>query len=254
MNEVEKFEKLITEGEELVLKRATNKLPEFKAWGTNVERLLTYKYGDKSVELCRFKSRPYGPTARIGGVQHDDSIECIRDIQATVLELKNYLEESKEGIKGFAKKEMAEPMIGKIFIIHGHDGELKEATARLLEKQGIEPIILNKQANHGLTTIEKFEKNADVGAAIALFTKDDLGRAITDGFYQPRARQNVIFETGYFMGKLGRNRVVIIADNGIEIPSDLQGVVYTDKNNWQFEVCKELSTMGYSIDMNKLLR
>ena len=69
----------------------------------------------------------------------------------------------------------------------------------------------------------------------------------------PRARQNVVFEAGYFMGKLGRDRVVIIAEKGIEIPSDLQGVVYTDRNNWQFDVCKELIAMGYKIDLNKLM-
>ena len=55
------------------------------------------------------------------------------------------------------------------------------------------------------------------------------------------------------MGKLGRGRVVIIAEKGIEIPSDLQGVVYTDRNNWQFDVCKELIAMGYKIDLNKLV-
>lgn len=253
MNEIKKFVKLISEGEQLISERATSRLPEFKAWRTSVERLLTYKYGDKSVELRNFKSRPFGPTVWIGGIQHDDSIECIRDISATILELKTYLEESREGDEGCAKAGVMEPISGKIFIIHGHDGELKEATARLLEKQGIEPIILNEQVNQGQTIIEKFEKNADAGAAIALFTNDDLGRSIMAETEQPRARQNVVFEAGYFMGKLGRNRVVVIAEKGIEIPSDLQGIVYTDRSNWQFEVCKELIAMGYSIDMNKLI-
>ena len=69
----------------------------------------------------------------------------------------------------------------------------------------------------------------------------------------PRARQNVVFEAGYFMGKLGRDRVVIIAEKGIELPSDLQGVVYTDRNNWKYDICKELIAMGYNIDLNKLM-
>ena len=70
---------------------------------------------------------------------------------------------------------------------------------------------------------------------------------------QPRARQNVVFETGYFMGKLGRENVVVLADNGIELPSDLSGVVYTSTKNWQFDLLKELKEMGYAIDLNKLL-
>ena len=70
---------------------------------------------------------------------------------------------------------------------------------------------------------------------------------------QPRARQNVVFETGYFMGKLSRENVVVLADNGIELPSDLSGVVYSSTKNWQFDLLKELKEMGYAIDLNKLL-
>ncbi len=54
------------------------------------------------------------------------------------------------------------------------------------------------------------------------------------------------------MGKLSRRRVVIVAENGVELPSDMQGIVYTDKSNWEVDVLKELKAMGYSIDFNKL--
>ena len=140
----------------------------------------------------------------------------------------------------------------KVFIVHGHNGEIKEAIARLIEKQGIEAIILHEQANQGATIIEKFERNSDVGCAVCLFTADDLGRAKTDPEDKMRARQNVVFEAGYFIGKLGRDRVILIADRGVEIPSDLQGVVYTETNNWQYSVLKELKAIGYNIDYNKL--
>ena len=140
----------------------------------------------------------------------------------------------------------------KIFIVHGHNGELKEAIARLIERQGIEAIILHEQANLGNTIIEKFERNSDVGAAICLFTADDVGRAKADNTERKRARQNVVFEAGYFIGKLGRKNVVIIADPGVEIPSDMQGIVYTGSENWQFSVLKELKAMGFNIDYNKL--
>lgn len=140
----------------------------------------------------------------------------------------------------------------KIFIVHGHDGELKHSIARLIEKQGIEAIILSEQANAGMTIIEKFEKHSDVSGAICLFTADDFGRAKLVSDEQPRARQNVVFEAGYFMGKLSRSRVVIIAEKGVELPSDMQGIVYTDKGNWEIDVLKEMKTMGYDIDFNKL--
>lgn len=139
----------------------------------------------------------------------------------------------------------------KVFIVHGHNGELKQSVARLIEKQGIEAIILDEQANQGRTIIEKFEGNSDVGGAICLFTADDLGRKNGEE-EKARARQNVVFEAGYFMGKLGRDHVVIIAEPEIELPSDLSGIVYSNKDKWKIDVLKELKAMGYSIDMNKL--
>ena len=67
-----------------------------------------------------------------------------------------------------------------------------------------------------------------------------------------QARQNVVFEAGYFIGRLGRENVAILVDKGIEIPSDLQGVVYTGTDSWEFGLLKELKSMGYSIDFNKM--
>lgn len=141
----------------------------------------------------------------------------------------------------------------KVFIVHGHNGEIKEAVARLIEKQEIQAIILHEQANQGATIIEKFERHSDVGCAICLFTADDYGRAKNETAENLRARQNVVFETGYFIGKLGRDKIVLIADKGVDIPSDLQGVVYTDSFSWQFSVLKELKAIGYNIDYNKLV-
>lgn len=140
----------------------------------------------------------------------------------------------------------------KVFIVHGHDGVLKESVARLIEGQGLEAIILSEQPNRGKTIIEKFEANSNVGAAICLFTADDIGRSASETSGKDRARQNVVFETGYFIGKLGRENIIIIADPSVEIPSDLSGVVYTDKSDWRAVVLTELSDIGYDIDLNKL--
>ena len=100
-----------------------------------------------------------------------------------------------------------------------------------------------------MTVIEKFESYAEpVGAAICLFTADD---DVSDG--SKRARQNVVFETGYFYGKIGRKNTVIIAEQGVDILSDMKGIVYVNKNSWEMDVLREIKEIGYKVDVNKLL-
>ena len=73
------------------------------------------------------------------------------------------------------------------------------------------------------------------------------------GNEKSRDRQNVVFEAGYFMGYLGRENVIMITEENLEIPWDLSWMVYTTKDNWEFEMLKELNAAGMKIDMNKLL-
>ncbi len=144
----------------------------------------------------------------------------------------------------------------KIFIVHGHDGKAREAVAQLIKKLDMEPIILHEQANQGDTVIEKFERNSNVGFAIILMTSDDTGKAHSEAVARPRARQNVVFEWGYFVGKLGRKRVCALYEQGIDLPSDLNGIVYIPLDatgNWRLGLLKELKAAGYSVDANKLL-
>jgi predicted nucleotide-binding protein len=97
----------------------------------------------------------------------------------------------------------------KVFIVHGHDNEVKERTARFLENIGLQPIILHEQPSSGRTIIEKFETySGDIVFAVVLLTPDDIGGvANKPDACGPRARQNVILELGYFIGRLGRSRV-----------------------------------------------
>ena len=167
-----------------------------------------------------------------------------------------YLEELKENDVTPDNEATQDNSISKskVFVVHGHDEALKQEVARIVEKQGLEAIILSEQANQGKTIIEKIEENADVGAAICLFTKDDYGRAKDASEDKLRARQNVVFEAGYFMGKLGRGNVIIVADKDLELPSDMQGVVYTDSKNWKIEVLQGLDKIGYAVDFNRLFK
>lgn len=142
----------------------------------------------------------------------------------------------------------------RVFIVHGHDAGPREAVARLMERLRFEVIILHEQANRGRTIIEKFEEHADVGFAIVLLTPDDVGSA-KSGTPHSRARQNVVLELGYFLGKLGRERVVAFRKGDVEMPSDVLGVVYIpfdDHGGWQQALAKELMAADYEIDPGAL--
>ena len=115
----------------------------------------------------------------------------------------------------------------KIFIVHGHDNEVKLEVARFIEKIGLEPIILHEQVNSGMTVIEKIEKYSDVEFGIVLYTPCDLGYVKgKKKEKKARARQNVVFEHGYLIGKLGRNNVCALVKGDIELPNDISGIVY----------------------------
>lgn len=148
----------------------------------------------------------------------------------------------------------------RVFIVHGRDDELKVTVARFVERCGLEAVILHEQADEGLTIIEKFEKSSDVSFAIVLLSSDDVGGLKgPDG--QPlelagRARQNVIFELGFFIGALGRQRVFALKRGDVELPSDYAGIVYTPYDvteGWKLKLVRELKTVGIEVDMAALV-
>jgi predicted nucleotide-binding protein len=149
----------------------------------------------------------------------------------------------------------------KVFIVHGHDDEAKSIVSRFVEHCGLTPIILHEQADKGRTIIEKFEESSDVSFAIILLTPDDVGAANRDNVnaisdLKPCARQNVILELGYFIGKLGRSRVCALRRGNPELPTDFAGVVYTDygaDEGWKLKLVRELKAANYEIDLNTVL-
>lgn len=250
MTDYEQLELIIHEAEELIKKRVKAGDPSFAVWQMKAKRFLIKRFTEISVEYDSFCNTQFTFNAYPIGMSDDAFIrKCQQGLQTTIEIFKTYLSEMK---RNDIPRQKTKRNGNNIFIVHGHDGELKESVARLVEKQGIEPIILSDKANQGKTIIEKIEKYSDVGGAICLFTADDLGREKNESELKVRARQNVVFEAGYFMGQLGRDHIAIIAENGIEMPSDLSGVVYTNKSNWELDLLRELKAMGYSIDYNKL--
>lgn len=150
------------------------------------------------------------------------------------------------------------PVANSVFLVHGHDEATKEKVARFLEKLGLDVIILHEKVNQGMTIIEKFEEYAaQAGFAIVLFTPDDVGFPLgAEDRKQPRARQNVVLEMGYFVGRLTREKVCVLYKGGVELPSDIFGVVYNaidEADGWKLAVAKELKAAGYVIDLNKIV-
>jgi predicted nucleotide-binding protein len=144
----------------------------------------------------------------------------------------------------------------RIFVVHGHDEGAREAVARFLEKIGFEPIILHERANQGRTVIEKVEAHSDVAFAVVLLTPDDEG-CIKGGSPEPRARQNVLLELGYFIGKLTRARVCTLKVGELEIPSDWGGVVdepFDRSGAWRQTLARELAAAGFDIDWNLVMQ
>jgi len=145
----------------------------------------------------------------------------------------------------------------KVFIVHGHDDAPRETLARFIEKQGLEVVILHEKPNAGMTIPEKLIKHSDVGFAVVLLTPDDLGRSVSETIEKPRARQNVILELGYFVGRLGREKVCALLKGDIELPTDYVGVVYIrwdDAGAWRMNLAKELDQAGYEVDFNKVMK
>ena len=278
MNDYGKLEIIYKEIDRLIEMNATTATQEFQDWKLKAARFLSHYFGMQSIEMEQFRKTQFHPI-----FDYDDESKCIecckKGLEATKRVFETYLDDISTDMLDKAEKSMQQKLkemrqwqhedmllanisqrtsmartkeYKKVFIVHGHDNALKQEVARMVEKQGLEAIILSEQANRGKTIIEKFEEHSDVGAAICLFTGDDHGKAKDATSENLRARQNVVFEAGYFMGKLGRENVVLIANPDIEIPSDLKGVVYTNEKSWQIDVLKELKAIGYAIDLNKL--
>jgi predicted nucleotide-binding protein len=148
----------------------------------------------------------------------------------------------------------------RVFVVHGHDNEAKQTVARFLEKLGLQPIILHNQSNRGQTIIEKFEEYSDVRFAVVLITPDDIGASTEDfgskgdAALRPRARQNVVFEHGFLVAKLGCGNVCALVKGNVEILSDVQSILYAriDRSDWGMELVKEMRAAGLDIDLNKV--
>ena len=265
---LERLRRALHEAEEL--KNTNQDSPKFSKWHRRARLAISSVFGEDSSRVQEFTRISFhsglithneyedeirNKKARLGGLQASCSL-----LESMIEEIEEYWEE-ENGVQvssHFPSQENYTFGSNRIFIVHGRDGGTRETVARFLEQLELEPVILNEEASRGKTIIEKFEHHANVGFAVVLLTPDDEGvlRGEEDG-QSPRARQNVIFELGFFIGCLGRERVCALTRGGdMEIPSDYAGVVYIpldDQGAWKIGLVKELKAAGFDVDANRAL-
>ena len=260
---IERLQRRIAEVEALDPSSLEKWSPFVNALQAAVDDSLSRIFGHGTVEYDRFH-RELDWANNVPSMGADVSLQQYReDVTKGKMEVFLMLREAVAALKeNLAESESdmtPQPSPGinnrKVFIVHGHDNVVRESVARFLQSAGCEPIILNEQPNKNRTVIEKIEANHDVSFAVVLLTPDDEGAKIGEPI-QPRARQNVLLELGYFMAKLGRDKVCVLKRDEVEIPSDFAGVIWTafdPAGAWKKELAKELDAAGFTVDWRKAM-
>jgi len=174
-----------------------------------------------------------------------------------------YMEEPQPAQVTFPRPDiLPQKDVPKVFLVHGRDVPAAHSVARVLDKIGLNPIILKEQAHAGRTIIQKFQEHADVHFAVILLTADDVGGLREDyesdsKSLKSRARQNVILELGYFLGLFRGKNFCLLLEKDVELPSDLDGLGWHrfDPNGteWIARLGKELQAGQIQIDMQALM-
>lgn len=239
---------------------------EYYSWNTHNEDLLrrifsTSQYSDEYQQSCLPLRLSVAPPSFERQV-----LEYYKNLNDKILKLGTIsdrldlvVETTNTASKGPSLQSQHSGGTKKVFIVHGHDDAAKASLESFLREIGLDPIVLHKQADEGLTVIEKFEKHSDVGYAFILLTPDEIAYLNTgdngadaDIKKERRARPNVIFEFGYFVGKLGRSRVCCLHTGGVSLPSDVNGMIYKSFSKSigevAYDIIKDLKVAGYKIN------
>lgn len=219
---------------------------DFEAWKSSCIIFLSHAFGENSIELKEFNKIRFSLSCYTDFTTQDDIDSRFKEgLNSAITLLKSFLDDLSDKPVNQNKN--------TVFIVHGHDEGLKYKIKNLLTTLELDPIILHEKISRNDTIIEKLEYyGSKACAAVVLFTPDDFGQAKTEEERKERARQNVVFEAGFFIGLLGRKNVILVlSDDSIELPGDLKGIVYT-KDSSELDISRELKGMGLNVDLNKL--
>lgn len=252
---IELFKKQIGQVDNL-MRLHHNDDSEVAKWENVTKQIIIKTFGEAHDNLETYRGGIAG--AFFGGQSdEDEQKDFIKSLQKKKKLLEGFIEqlEAFRSIEEVSVTAITKNLSSrKVFIVHGHSEQAKTELELILTRLKFKPIILHKQANEGLITIiEKLEKHSsDVGFAFVLLTPDDKGcQNGQENNLLPRARQNVIFEFGLLVSKLGRNRVCYLRTGNVEVPSDLDGAIYLSFNNSvneiELKIVKELRAAGYDV-------
>ena len=230
--------------------------PEWVSWETRCTGILKSLFDEKSAQVKALQTALDVPIIGWGNAKFELRRSYIIGVLQTAVEI------IENDIFNEIKKQRAkapEKLSNKVFVVHGHDDLSKTSLEIFLNEIGLEPIVLHRQADEGQTIIEKFEKHSDVGYAFVLLTPDEFAYLASDSHLpenkrklESRARPNVIFEFGYFVGKLGRNRVCCLYTGDVNLPSDVNGMIYKQYQNSveesAYSIIKDLKAAGYVLN------
>lgn len=222
-----------------------------KRWNERTRAALRHVYGDS--EAAEEFYRAAEPPSYVGGFStwpqnFESNYSDVGNGVNVLVSLSERLQYDDEPAASTPAPTPARSKNPVVFIVHGHDTGFREKVARWLEKEGpneLEVVILDEQPDKGRTVLEKLEDHASESLyAVVLFTGDDVGAVKSSTDMKPRARQNVVFEFGWFCGLIGRENVGVIHAPDVELPSDLSGLVYIPQSEWEKKLRRELTASG----------
>ena len=266
---IEKLQSLVAEASDEPAIREDG--PRHQKWRASVDAVLANSLVAKPQTLERFRGVNYHIgvwTGAPGEAEQDRRYfagqvdEAVAIVEAAIFELEMLAEsESSSRVAPNQVGAAGSSDSGTIFVVHGHDESAKYQVVRVLDKAtDRDAVILHEQANNGATVLEKFEHHAGTAAfAVIILTPDDVGGTAPSKGAEPdlvaRGRQNVIFEMGFFFGLLGRGRVAVLYESGVELPSDLNGLVYIELDPggaWKIALAKELTAAGVAVNHSRI--
>jgi predicted nucleotide-binding protein len=149
----------------------------------------------------------------------------------------------------------------RIFVVCGTDDTMKQAVTEALVKLWLVPVVMCEEPSQGRKIVERFADYADVGFAVVLLSPDD---SMYDKDESPtkrklRPRQDVVFELGFLLGKLGKGNVLVFHREcaNFEGPTGFEGiksVAFDDRDSWKIALIRELNNCGYIVDADRILQ
>ena len=251
------------------LRQLSDESIEFMDWRTNLATTIRHVFDDNSQHLRDFETiyffpMSYNPMDSVEEREAEERQAYLRGLnradalcKSMIYDIEKFWDDDvSTTIASYDKRPSKSASTNKVFVVHGRDLGARDTVTRFIESLGFEPIVLQEKPDQGRTVIEKFEFYADQASfTIIVATPDDSGglKQNQDAL-ESRARQNVIFELGYFVGKLGRSNVSLLVKGRVDFPSDYYGVLHTkldEADGWKMKLMRELKDAGFLIDANR---